>query len=211
MEITAKISTTARCLALFLSLVLFAIVNSSTTQAATATKSKNSSQDATPREKPPVVGPADDYDRGVPRSSVKGFFRATRDGDYETAARYLDLRYIPKGMSQEGPELARQLKFVLDRTMWIDLDTLSDHPKGHRQDGLPSYRDSLGRLKTPQRTVDIFLQLVPRKDGVFIWKISNHTVAQIPHLYRHFGYRPLEERLSRLLPYLPSEKGIIRQ
>jgi MscS family membrane protein len=100
----------------------------------------------------------------------------------------------------QGPELARHLKVVLDRTMWVDLDTVSDDPKGHLEDGLPTYRDSLGRLKTPKRTVDILLQRVPRKDGVYIWKFSNRTVAQIPHLYRHFGYGPFEERLSKLLP-----------
>jgi len=207
MNITGKISTTARRMIIFLILVLvlFTIGNSLTAQAAAPGESKNSSQEAEPDKKPPVkkppvVGPADDFDRGVPRSSVKGFFKATRDGDYERAARYLDLRYLRGGMSQQGPELAQQLKVVLDRTMWIDLDTVSDDPKGMRDDGLPTYRDILGRIKTPQKTVDILLQHVPRKDGVYIWKFSNRTVAEIPHLYRHFGFRPFEEWLSKQLP-----------
>lgn len=108
MSVTGKISTTARRMIFFLSLVLvlFAIGNSLTAQAATPAESKNSLQKTEPDKKPPVkkppiVGPADDFDRGVPRSSVKGFFKATRDGDYERAARYLDLRYLPRGMSQQ--------------------------------------------------------------------------------------------------------------
>jgi MscS family membrane protein len=44
------------------------------------------------------------------------------------------------------------------------------------------------------------MQRVPRKDGVKIWKISNRTLANLPELYQHFGYRPLEEKLSRIFP-----------
>jgi MscS family membrane protein len=207
MSVKGKISPTARRMIIFLSLilVLFATGSSLMAQAAAPGESKNSSQEAEPDKKPPVkkppvLGPADDFDRGVPRSSVKGFFKATRDGDYEKAAKYLDLRYLRTGMSQEGPELARQLKVVLDRTMWIDLDTVSNSPKGWGDDELPVYRDNLGRIKTPQKTVDILLQHVPRQDGVHIWKFSNRTVAEIPHLYKYFGFKPFEEWLSKQLP-----------
>ena len=33
-----------------------------------------------------------------------------------------------------------------------------------------------------------------------IWKFSRQTVADIPLLYTHFGYRPFEEQLSRFFP-----------
>jgi len=207
MNVKGIISTTARFIIIFLSLVLVlsAIGGNLTAQAAASGDSKNSTQEAEPDKKPlvkkpPVLGPADDFDRGVPRTSVKGFFKATRDGDYEKGAKYLDLRYLPRGMSQQGPKLARQFKVILDRTMWIDLDTVSDSPKGWQEDGQPSYRDILGRIKTPHKTVDILLQHVPRKDGVNIWKFSNRTVADIPHMYRYFGFRPFEEWLSKQLP-----------
>jgi len=145
--------------------------------------------------------PADDFDRGAPRNSLISFFKAGGDSDYERAAEYLDFRYLPKEMKGiPGPELARQLKIVLDRTLWIDLAIVSRHPKGHLDDRLPTYRDTLGKIETPDKTVEVLLQRVPRKDGVFIWKFSNRTVAEIPHLYKHFGYRPLEETLSRVFP-----------
>jgi len=152
-------------------------------------------------EKALHAGPVDEFDRGVPRSSVKGYFKAARDGDFEQAAQYLDMRNLPRWMKKyDGAQLARQFKVVLDRVLWIELELISDDPKGITEDGLPSYRDSLGRIKTPVTTVDIWMQRVPRKDGVLIWMFSNRTVAQIPHLYKHFGYTPYEEQLSRWFP-----------
>jgi MscS family membrane protein len=138
-------------------------------------------------QKPKV--PQDELERGAPRSSVKGFFKAARARDFEKAAEYLDLRNLPRGLNKkDGPQLARHLKIILDRTIWVDLDTLSTDPKGHLDDGLPSYRDRVCRIKTPDKEVDILLQHVPRGDGTSIWKISSTTVVQIPQLYKHFGY-----------------------
>jgi MscS family membrane protein len=154
-------------------------------------------------EKKPVTpaGPADEYDRGNPRSSLKGYFKATRDGDYKRAAQYLDTRNLPGWMSYiEVSELARQLKIVFDRTLWGDLELVSDHPAGNREDGLHSIRESIGRIKVGEQSIDIILQRVPREDGIYIWKFSNRTVAEIPGLYRQFGYKPFEEKLSRMFP-----------
>ncbi|MFQ5575129.1 MAG: hypothetical protein ACE5E0_05855, partial [Terriglobia bacterium] len=116
---------------------------------------------AAQKKAPQPVGPEDDFNRGVPRSSVAGFLRATRERDYETAAEYLDLRRLPRGLHKsDGPALARQLKIIFDRTLWIDLDALSNNPKGHANDNLPAYRDRVGRIKTEKKTYDILLQRV---------------------------------------------------
>ncbi len=142
-----------------------------------------------PKKKAPPVGPADDFDRGTPRTSVAGFLASADERDYERAAEYLDLRRLPRGMRKsDGPRLARQLNIVFDRTLWIDLDHLSGDPKGHAGDGLPTYRDLVGHIKTEKKTYDILLQRVPREDGVRIWKFSSATVVQIPRLYEEFGY-----------------------
>ena len=153
-------------------------------------------------KKAPSAGPFDEFERGNPRSSVKGFFKAARDGDFERAAKYFDLRNLPTWMEgNQGSTLARQFKIALDRSgLWVDLDLISTKPEGNRQDGLPLNREIIGQIKLPTRTVDILLQQVPRKDGVHIWKFSNRTVAEIPALYRQFGYKPFEERLSKLFP-----------
>jgi MscS family membrane protein len=110
------------------------------------------------------------------------------------AAEYLDLRNLPADLTPaDGAQLARQLKIVLDRVLWIDLDLLSTSPEGDREDNLPVLRDRIGRISTvDNKTYDILLQRVPRGDGVYIWKFAGATVSDIPNLYAEFGYGRLE-------------------
>ena len=92
----------------------------------------------------------------------------------------MDLRYLPPWMDDsQGPRLARHLKIALDKVLWFDLDVISAHPDGFPDDGLPPNRDIIGRIKTPEKTVDILMQRVPRGDGVSIWKFSNQTVCRM--------------------------------
>ncbi|MBW2247806.1 MAG: mechanosensitive ion channel family protein [Deltaproteobacteria bacterium] len=145
--------------------------------------------------------PIDEFDRGTPRGTVEGFLSASRNGEYEKAAQYLDLRNLPGRVAKEGgPELARKLKIVLDRALWVDLEKLSTDPEGQGKDGLPAFRDILDRIETPKKTIDILLQHVPREDGVFIWKFSNKTVRQIPLLWEHHGYSMFEKNLRKIFP-----------
>ncbi|MGB9439152.1 MAG: mechanosensitive ion channel family protein, partial [Desulfobacterales bacterium] len=117
------------------------------------------------------------------------------------AAKYLDLRYLPGRLDQsQGPQLARHLKIALDKVLWFDLEAISANPDGFADDGLSSNRDVIGRVKTPEKTIDILMQRVPRGDGADIWKISNQTVAEIPRLYKYFGYGPFGETLSEIFP-----------
>ncbi len=140
--------------------------------------------------------PADDFDRGTPRSSVLGYLEACREGDYERAARHLHLGPVPAAeRDTRGPELARELKQVLDQTLWVDVDALSDDPRGKREDGLPGGRDLVGRIETSERPVDVFVDRVPRGDGAFIWKISPVTIAKVPDLYAEFGTGVIAEYL----------------
>jgi MscS family membrane protein len=146
-------------------------------------------------------GPLDELNRGTPRSSFLGLAEAVREGDYERAARYLDLRNLPEEVLEiGGPELARLFKIVLDRALWIDVDTLSRDPRGISDDGLPAYRDSLGRIEIDGKPIHIYMQRVPREDGVSIWKISNVTTRKIPELYGIYGYGAIGEQLSKIMP-----------
>ena len=138
--------------------------------------------------------PDDPLGRGVPRSSVRGFLAAAKSRDYARASEYLDLRNLPEEATPaQGYELARQLKIVFDRVLWIDLELLSTNPEGDSEDNLPAARDRIGRIQVEDgKAYEILLQRVPREDGVYIWKVSSSTVAEIPELYREFGYGPLE-------------------
>jgi MscS family membrane protein len=191
-------------LSLLLALHVFATHSPAMAQTSSADQSKSEEvEEAKPPEPKKVkpLGPADEYNRGVPRSSLKGYLTAARDGNFERAAKYLDLRYLPPWIDKkEGSQLARQLKIVLDKALWFDLEVVSAHPNGFTDDGLPPNRDLIGRIKTPEKTVDILMRRVPRADGVYVWKFSNQTVVEIPRLYEHFGFGPFEETLSKIFP-----------
>ena len=148
---------------------------------------------------PEVV--ADGLNRGTPLRSAEGFLAATDANDFATAAEYLDLRNI-RGDATEltGTQLARRLDVIVQRATWIDVDDLVDHPAGRDNDGLPSYRDSIGTVQDGSKEVQLLMQKVPRGDGEFIWKVSNSTVSKIPALYDTYGYSEPIEWLRRSLP-----------
>ena len=144
--------------------------------------------------------PRDEFDRGTPRSSLVALAQALDDRDYERAMNYFDMRNVPPGVRKQGSELARELKIIADRSLWVDINTISEDPNGHKDDGLPSYRDIIARLKTPDGPIEILMQRVPDDKGGQIWKISNRTVSEIPKLYEHYGYGEFGDKLSRLMP-----------
>jgi MscS family membrane protein len=81
--------------------------------------------------------PDDEFNRGVPRTTVQSFFSAVQERDFERAAEYLDLRHLPEKVKKiPGAELAREFRIVLARTFWIDL---SDVP---REDGVSIWKFS---------------------------------------------------------------------
>ena len=153
-------------------------------------------------EKTPAKGPPDEYGRITPRSSTLGLAKALDEMDFETALHYMDLRNLPFSVDEaDGPDLARKLLIVADRSMIVDYEAISDDPDGHADDGLPSYRDRITTIKTSEGLVEILMQKVPRGDGVFIWKLSNATVAMIPALNEEFGYGPIGDKLSLIFPH----------
>ncbi|VAW61667.1 Potassium efflux system KefA protein / Small-conductance mechanosensitive channel [hydrothermal vent metagenome] len=154
----------------------------------------------------PSEGPYDEFNRSTPRSSLLALGVAIKEKDYERAVNYLDLRNLPFAVAESekslnGPELVRKISIVARRAMTFDLENLSDDPAGAKNDGLPSYRDRIATVETKDgKTIDILMQRIPRKDGVYIWKLSNATVAKIPQLYEEFGYGVVGEKLSKIFP-----------
>ena len=145
--------------------------------------------------------PEDSYDRGTPLSSAKGFLLSTSEQDYEKASHYLDLRNLPAQVSAEGGnELARKLDFILGRAITLDEYVLDDSADGRQGDGLPDYRDALATIPTDIGQIDLYMQLVPREDGVMIWKVSNRSVAEIPGLYAQYANPPWVEKVRQSLP-----------
>lgn len=155
---------------------------------------ENATNGATP-VRTPEQSAVEDVTGNTPRSAMRGYLTAARAGDYGHAATYLDVRTIPVARREtQGQRLARELQIVLDRTLWIDVDALSDDAEGVTDDGLPPNRDLAGTILAPSGRVDVLLERVGG-DGP-PWKIAGSTVRQVPALYKEFGYG----RLTELLP-----------
>lgn len=138
----------------------------------------------------------DPLTRDTPRGAMRGFFERARAGEWDEAARYLDLSRLPERERRAaGPQLARQLKRVLDRQVWVELDGLADVPDGAAGDDLPAGRDRIARLTTVEgEPVDVLLRRM-QEDGRAVWKVAGSTLDRIPDLYAETGYGALEARL----------------
>lgn len=122
--------------------------------------------------------------------------------DFERAASFMDMRYLPENFPDVAPaELIKGLRVVWAQQNLIDVTQVSDEPEGKQNDGLPPYRDLLGVLQMDDgEEVPVYLQRIPDGEGGKIWKISNATVAQIPRLWADLGYGPIAVWLQQHLP-----------
>lgn len=183
----SRITNHPRCLWLCLLVLAGALGGPATAQ-----------EPAAPPEEASEPAPAP-LDRTTPRGAVHGYLLASRDGDYERAASYLNLSPVPRQRRADaGPQLARHLKLVLDRELWVDLDALSDDPLGDRDDGLAARQERVGAIETGSGPVEILLNRVTR-DGATVWEFSSTTVSRVPELYDEFGYGRFGEVLPDVL------------
>lgn len=158
--------------------------------------------DAPPADRPgaaaetgePTPASSDPNDPATPEGAVRSFIDLSRAGDYRAAAAFLDLSAVPPAeRGVEGPRLARLLKIVLDRRLWVHYEKLSSRPEGLLDDGLPPDLESIGALEGTG--IEILLQRVEQPDGSRVWKFAPGTVARIPALQEQYGYGPLGEWL----------------
>ncbi|HEY5999513.1 MAG TPA: mechanosensitive ion channel family protein [bacterium] len=144
--------------------------------------------------RPVAEGPGEE----TPRGAVREYLAHARRGDYEGAARYLDLSAVPAAeRAAGGGRLARELQVVLDRTLTLDLDALADDPAGIGNDGLPANRDRLATVRGRDGAVDLLLARVPGPAGGEVWRIAASTVRRVPDLYAEYGYPLFVDRLPR--------------
>ncbi len=137
----------------------------------------------------------------TPLTAMLGLREAMQQSDYTKAGEFLDTRFIPDDVAEYEPKaLVQALAFVWAQQNIVDLESLSDDPKGHLDDGLPSYRDQIGTITISTGEVPIYLQRVPDGKGGRVWKLSNATVARIPEMWDELGYSPIAIKLSNILP-----------
>jgi MscS family membrane protein len=139
-----------------------------------------------------------------PQDAVREYLEASRSGEYEKAALYLNLRGLPpKRRAARGPDLARQLKVILDQTLWVDWEALSPEATGDPEDGLPPGHDRIGTIQTATGPLDVLVERVRAPSTEPQWRFAGATVARIGNLYDEFGY-------GRLGDWLPEPLFTIR-
>lgn len=140
-------------------------------------------------------------DRSTPRRTVELFLSAARDGEPLRAAHALDLRQVaPRDQPASGRRLVRQLKSVLDRRLWIELETIPDVPQGSAETEVRTV--PLGSIPLGHREIPITLTRVPAGEDGKVWLFSVETLAQVPALYEVYGPTFMESRLPPLLTEL---------
>jgi MscS family membrane protein len=129
-----------------------------------------------------------------PRASVGAFMLLTRASDFVKAAQYLDLASVDQ---TDGPELAKRLREVLDRHLWIDIDKLSAGSHGNPDDGFAVDREELGNVPgaTGKPEPVVIVRRVDRLGPR--WVFSATTVGRIDGWYEHLENRWLLEHLPK--------------
>jgi MscS family membrane protein len=141
--------------------------------------------------------PADQLGRETPSGSVFGFLHAAQDGNYSTAAQYLQMSSSKRQTDGEG--LARKLKVVVDRTFVGSLARISDQPEGIPQEGVPLGQQKVGTLAAGDVEADLILTRVTDANAKRIWLISFETLAKVPELYDQAALHQVESHLPRAL------------
>lgn len=138
--------------------------------------------------------------RGTPREAFLGFWEAARAGDFLLAAHYLDLDALPLAEQPiAGPLAARRLFLVLLRQAWVVPERLSDWPSGTREEGLPEDRERVARVELRGRAVELLLGDTYDPAVGHLWRFAPETLAELPHLYRRFGYGWLGDHAPSVL------------
>jgi len=139
--------------------------------------------------------PKDTLGRTTPRGTVLGFLNASKKGNDEIAALYLNTPL----RGAEAEELARQLALVLDRRLPARLNLLSDKPEGSIPDPLRPDEDLVGTIVTSKGNLDILVERVDRGKVGKVWLFSRQTLSVIPDVYRELRTSSIEQFLPEFL------------
>jgi MscS family membrane protein len=126
---------------------------------------------------------------------VVGFLAAARDGTYEIARQYLNVRTS----NESAQDLSRQLSVVLDARLPARLRQLSGAPEGSRSNPLKPDQEVVGTIESSQGDVEVVLERVPRQGSEPIWLFSRATVDAVPALYEEVSQSWGAEYLPRFL------------
>ena len=155
-----------------------------------------SAQVASTQNTPAAADTAVEVSLASPRRAIEQFLTLARAGQYSEAATFLDL---PDSVREHAEERARQLKAVLDRNLWIDLERLSPLAVGDTADGLPSGIDQIGTVRGADGVPVPIRVARNQSDADAAWRFTRTTTSRITLLYAALPGRWALEQLPEPL------------
>lgn len=143
-----------------------------------------------------IAGVDDQASPATPRGALERFLDLTRAGRYADAVPYLDL---PDSLRSRGPTLARQLRAVLDRYVWFDLQEVSALTMGDTADGLRPGVDQVAEIRGPSGDRQPVRLTRVQENGETLWRFSRGTVERVPAWYAGLQGRWAFEHLPAVL------------
>ncbi|MCR9100647.1 MAG: mechanosensitive ion channel family protein [bacterium] len=141
----------------------------------------------------------------TPRACLEHFVRACREEAFREAAHALNFNLMPAAQQQEVAEArARELFYILSKSVRIDWDLLSDRPDGQINQGItaqqavtgkPLRSINFGSLDLNGQPLPLRIQRVRVEEQSPVWVVSANTVENIIPLYKAYGPSPLAQRI----------------
>jgi MscS family membrane protein len=154
--------------------------------------------DASPSEEAPSVETATAVvvSPDSPRAALSGFLEAAAQGDYVTAAEYLD---ASREQAARGPSLAERLHAVLEQNLQLDLENVSPLAEGKLDDKLPASLEEIGTIPNAAGEPEP-VQMVRRQSSkTSRWLFTRATVGRTEGWYKQLENRWLLEHLPPIL------------
>ena len=144
--------------------------------------------------------PPDPLKRETPKGSLLGFIKAAGEERYNVAIRYFQpstARHRPSTADEEN--LASQLFTILSLKFSGSLDSLSNDPLGHLDDGLPADQEQIGGVRGLSEDFPILLVRAEDEQGRKLWYISRKTLDRVPEVFESLQFPALEKNIPRTL------------
>jgi MscS family membrane protein len=145
----------------------------------------------------PAAPPSDSLGRETPSGTVLGFLQAAQAGNYKIAADYLQISAVHR--QSRGPELASQLKVLMDRAFVGSLRRLSTRPEGNPEDSGVGDRQTIGAFASGDTDVPVVLVRVADPNSGKVWLFSAETLSRVPELYDNLRAHKIENKLPQVL------------
>ena len=144
---------------------------------------------------PASPAPRSEPSPGSPRAALEQFFSLARAGRFAEAGAFVDA-------ADPTPDAralaARRLSAVLDRHLWVDLESVSPLARGDTADGLAANVEQIGVVRQPGG-VAAPIRMVRTGDPEAPWRFSRQTIARVPALYAALDNRWTLEHVPEVL------------